>query len=371
MTKYPIREIRFEELAAELKCNNCAEPMIYAVLRDGVRYEFLIKSSAGSRQAVVFGTGHLTISREEWPFFSRQSWMNEIPCSCIYYFDPTLYLGPIELAWCYGTNERWYLREIADILEILLKALDVPADSALMMGSSGGGFTSIMLATMLRARCMAINPQTDFRHYLEAPVEKLRQTVLRPDEDWIDERADAVELMKREGFVPYVHIYQNVIVERDLKDHIIPLIQKYHNMGMGGADCGYGKIKLDFYQHPDGHNAMPMKKLCIAGMLQDLEAACLDTISPSDYRKSPVSAAYSVSGRDLTVRLDLGDRAADGSWEFAYYLYRKKQVVTKIGYSRESEHVFDDLEPGDYSVKYFIRTAEGKQSYSMPILRII
>lgn len=366
MTKYPVREIRFEELAAELTPESFVEPMVCAVLRDGVRYEFLIKRIPGSRQAVVFGTGHLTISREEWPFFSRQSWMNEIPCNCIYYFDPTLYLGPIELAWCYGTNARWYLREIADILELLLKAMDVPADSALMMGSSGGGFTSIMLAAMLRARCMAINPQTDFRRYLEAPVEKLRQTVLVPGEDWIDERADAAALMKREGFVPYVHIYQNVIVERDLKDHIIPFVLKLQKLG---EDCGYSKIRLDFYQHPDGHNAMPMKKLCITAMLQDLEAACLDTISPNDYRKAPVSAAYSVSGRDLTVKLDPGS-GTEGVREYAYYLYRKKQVVTKIGYSRETEHVFPDLEPGDYHVKYFIRTAEEKQSYSMPVQRI-
>ena len=40
-TKYPIQEIPFEKMTEE--SFDCAEPTIYAVLKEGVRFEFLVK----------------------------------------------------------------------------------------------------------------------------------------------------------------------------------------------------------------------------------------------------------------------------------------------------------------------------------------
>ena len=52
-TKYPIQEIPFEKMTEE--SFDCAEPTIYAVLKEGVRFEFLVKRERererGARQS--------------------------------------------------------------------------------------------------------------------------------------------------------------------------------------------------------------------------------------------------------------------------------------------------------------------------------
>ena len=222
--KYAVKQVRFCDL--ETESFNHTEPTIYAVEKSGVIFEILIKRREESRKAVVFGTGTIMIPKEEWPIFSRQTWMDYIPYNCIYYFDPTLFFGHADTGWGYGTNERWYLRDIAEIISIILKTIHILPEDTLMMGSSGGGFTSIMLATMLHARCQAINPQIDFRRYKEATVERLKKAVIKPGEKWIEERANVVAFMRAEQYIPYMHIFQNIIVEHDIYNHIIPLMNR-------------------------------------------------------------------------------------------------------------------------------------------------
>ena len=354
MAQYPVMEILYEELGAEPFA--CAEPTIYAVLKAGVRFEFLVKRQPESTQAVVFGTGRLTLPREKWPFFSRHSWMRSIPCSCVFYFDPTLYLGDIDLGWCYGTNNRWYLEEIAGILAVILRKLGVAPENAVMTGSSGGGFTSILLATLLRSRCLAINPQTDFRQYWKRYVDLLAETVLLPGESWIEERVNAAALIRREGYFPYIHILQNIDVRSDLDNHILPFVSALNRVNM---NSGYRKLRIEFYSHPEGHNGMPPNDACVAAILEDLQAAYLDSIPVEKVRST-----CSLSGKDLTAVLS-PDGWFDPSSEFAFYLYRDQEVVDKSGYSRNSEKTWRSLVPGKYRVKVFVKTGQMKQSFYM------
>lgn len=55
------------------------------------------------------------------PYFQRHSWMNEFQDSIIYYNDPTLYLGKVSLAWGQGTSDRFYLKDIAVLIEKFMK----------------------------------------------------------------------------------------------------------------------------------------------------------------------------------------------------------------------------------------------------------
>ena len=227
-----------------------------------------------------------------------------------------------------------------------------------MMGSSGGGFTSIMLATMLRTRCQAINPQFDFRRYKAQAVESLKSVVLKPGEDWIEERASAVAFMLSENYIPKMHILQNILVEEDIEHHILPMIS---NLCLAQAHCGYDRIRLDFYHHIDGHNGMPPKGKCLEYIQQDLEAPFPDD---PEAQELMCDAAYLLSGKNLTVRLKAG-HAPQESPEYAYYLYRGNQVVEKTGYSRDTEKTYCDLLPGRYRVKYFVRIGQLKRSFTM------
>ncbi len=373
---YPVREIKFQDL--ETETFDCTEPTVYAVLRDGVRFEFLVKRERSSRQAVVFGTGTMFALRDKWPLFSRHTWMEDIPCNCIYYFDPTLYLGNIMLAWGYGTKDRWFLREIADILGVLFEKMGIQAGDALMMGSSGGGFTSIMLATLLRSRCLAVNPQTDFRRYQKEIVQSLKDTILKPEEDWIEERASAVSLMKSEGYCPYLHIVQNILVKHDIAHHLTMLIRELCNAGI---NCGSDRVRIDFFYDKGGHGAMPPKETCLEYIRQDLNAEYSDEKLLQEQNTSPgkesgepdappdCTAEYELRGNELTVRIKPG-RSLSRWTEYAYYLYRGKLAVEKSGYSHETEKTYRELPHGRYYVKCYIMAGNRKQSFAMKEITI-
>ncbi len=380
--QYPVREIRYQDLENELF--DSAVPTVYAIVRDGVRFEFLVRRRKHCHQAVVFGTGTLSVPREKWPFFSRHTWMDDIPYNCIYYFDPTLYLGGVMLAWGYGTNRRWYLREIGGLLRTILGKLGVEPKDALMMGSSGGGFTSLMLATMLRSRALAINPQTDFRrYYAEDSVRALRESVLKPGEDWLPERANVATLIRRERYCPYMHIVQNLLVMQDVVTQLT-IMQKELCGGAADVRCGIGKFKIEFYYDRGGHGAMPPKETCLEYIRRDLNAEYHDDELTQPEQSEEIShlegnasadsfleckTEYELHGRDLTVRLTPCS-GPEGIREYAFYLYRGRQAIDKSAYTREAEKTYRGLPPGRYHLKYFVRLGQLKESYSMEVIDI-
>ena len=76
--------------------------------------------------------------------------MDEFEDTVIYYNDPTLYLGKLSLGWGQGELNRFYLQDIANILEIVFVKLKVDSKNVLFYGSSGGGFMSLILAGFVK-----------------------------------------------------------------------------------------------------------------------------------------------------------------------------------------------------------------------------
>lgn len=165
---YPRIEISHEEL--KNIAHFPAGPVWYRINWDGVDFDFLVVSKKPSRKLVILGTGDFDKSRNPMPIFSRHSWWEDINANCIWYFDPSALQGEASLCWGYGTNDRWLLKDIASLLEIMASALDAP--EMLFFGSSGAGYTSLALATLLRKKALAINPQLDCLAFYPSIVEK-------------------------------------------------------------------------------------------------------------------------------------------------------------------------------------------------------
>ena len=356
---YPVKIVQFNNLKKENL--DCVEPTVYVIEKEKARFEILIKREKGSSKAVVFGSGTVFMPRDKWPVFYRHSWMNDIACNCLYYFDPTLYLADINLGWCYGTNERWYLREIGEILAVILEKIGVEPKDTLMMGSSGGGFTSIMLATMLHTRCQAINPQIDFRNYWAKLVDSIGEKLLKPGEEWIEERVNAVAFMRAEQYIPHIHIIQNILERHDIYNRIAPFIEDLCKMN---AECGYDKIRVDFYHHLEGHNGMPTKEKNLEYIRQDLEAPFFDDFNRNEENNLHCSAEYVLAENSLTVRLSPNPNVSC-NWEYAYYLYKDDEIIDKTNYSKETEKTYKVNNPGSYQVKFFIKSGYNKKSSLM------
>ena len=171
VTFYPTKSLTYEQLEGErfLSPNG----MIYDILWNGVHFAFFIRNHPGNSNAVIFGSGAL--GRHRKPHFDRISWGTEIAATTVYYFDPTLYLAEIGVGWGYGTNDRWYLEEIAVLLKKILDKLNIPASNTLFYGPSAGGFMSMGLAAMLRSRATVINPQFTVENFIPEPVAQMKQ----------------------------------------------------------------------------------------------------------------------------------------------------------------------------------------------------
>lgn len=92
------------------------------------------------------------------PFFDRWSWYKYFNESYIAYADPMLfYEDKINIAWLIGTKEHWYLQDLSEIIKELCKNQEIKHNNILFYGSSGGGFTSVVLGTLIKNSQVLIN----------------------------------------------------------------------------------------------------------------------------------------------------------------------------------------------------------------------
>lgn len=260
---YPRKELSFHQLGAE---NFSPEvPTIYAIEWDGVTYELLIHRQPKSGQAVVWGNGAVDKTKHSLPIFQRHSWGNSQAFNGIWYFDPTLYRGESSLYWCYGTNDRWYLKDIAYLVYFILNTWNISMKQVLYFGSSGGGFTSMMLAVLLRGKALAINPQFDCRRYYNSTyLNLLKEHVLDTSEELITARISVVECIRKEKYFPSIHVVENLLSKRDMKDQLIFFLEEI-------SSCDEeGPLRITFYRNTNGHNGLPSKEQCIELIKQDM-----------------------------------------------------------------------------------------------------
>lgn len=240
------------------------EPFLLSVKRDGVLFDFLIKMKKRSSHLIIFGSGAMNYleKRVKPPYFQRLSWMNDLEDSVIFYNDPTLYLGEeLLLGWGQGTTDRFYLKDIAAILEILIKKSQVPFKNVLFYGSSGGGFMSLILSGYLEESSVLVNsPQTCITQWLKVPVQQVfKRSYPNMSEQEIihefPERIDVIKFYKQRKYVPKIYYLQNAYCKLDLENHLIPFMQGLRKMG---ADCHVNPVKIDLYYNVQpGPAALP------------------------------------------------------------------------------------------------------------------
>lgn len=238
---------------------------IYDILWDGVHFEFFVHYKPDAPGCIIMGTG-LVDSQRPRPYFSRISWAEDLPATAIYYSDPTSYKKGCHLGWGYGTNDRWYLMDIATLLKKLLSKLGIPLGQVLFFGSSGGGFTSILLASMFKSRALAINPQIFVENYKEAPVRALKNSCLKPGESLLPERVDVLAAFRHLGYFPHIHILVNLRSENDRDAQLLPFMRLLPH----SASVSPERLHIDCYTAEGGHNAMPSKTRCLQLIGNDL-----------------------------------------------------------------------------------------------------
>mgnify|MGYP002543788920 CR=1 FL=1 len=324
---------------------------LYEIEWDGVVFEFLLHPVPDSRQMVVFGNGNIR-KDAQLPLFHRIGWYAQLPCTTLWYFDPSLYLGDARICWGYGTAQRWYLRDIAHIVEKIQRILGIQEEDVLFYGSSGGGFTSIMLACMLRGKAEVLNPQCYPAEYHPYLVEPMKRACLKDGETLERERLDPVALFRREGFVPHIYCTQNSGAEDDVYGQLLPFLEALKQ----SFPQLPSPVDVHYFFSENGHNSWPASSACIQDILDGLAGRAH---TRSDRQRPGAGSAEGFStvctAGEHTVTAEIYDAAAKPSTRYACYLLdEKRQTLQKQMYQERPSFTFS-VQPGVYSVRTFVR----------------
>lgn len=344
---YYRRRLSYEQLEGESLPT--AGLTLYEVEWDGVVFELMFHPAPDSRQLVVFGNGNVP-KDAELPVFQRLSWYSRLPCSGLWYFDPSLYLGQARICWGYGTDRRWYLRDISQIVARISDKLGARGNDLLFYGSSGGGFTSMMLACMLRGKACVLNPQCLPGHFYPYLVEPMKAVCLEPGQSMEEERMNAAAFFRREGFVPYVRCVQNWGSEDDVYGQLIPFLDE-----LEGAFPEMDRpVELSWFYSDRGHNSWPSEMECVRTIREALahQDARLEGGDGPD--RAAMDVSYGVAQGAVTAEIRYP--AADSSTRYACYLVdEKRETVQKQMYQKDRVFTFP-VEPGVYGIRAFVST---------------
>jgi len=236
-----------------------------------VKYEFLVRLSSNNKGLICFGSGAYNPKKINLPIYDRHSWQNEFKQSVIFYNDPTLYedryykmneceFPKLTLGWGVGKNDEWYLLNIVKIIKIISKKTGIKSEDTLFFGSSGGGFTSIMLSVMFKCSLAIVNnPQIFCKRYYPIHYKNMLEVCFGPNFNEIEEkysyRLDVVEWIKKNDYIPNIIYVVNLNSENDIEDQLLPFIHEIKSLEHFDK-----QLKLIIYSNENGHSGVLGKK---------------------------------------------------------------------------------------------------------------
>lgn len=211
------------------------------IINKDVKYEFLIRLSSTNDNLIVFGAGAFERSgpkKLDPPVFRRHSWDRNFEESVLFYNDPTIYLDPnMRVGWGVGTPDNYYLEVMAKIIENIGKSADIKNENMVFFGGSGGGFTSVQLATLIKESTALVNNSqmilknfnnhNTYNKMIEVCFGGLSEETIYEKYGY---RLDALEMFKREKYVPPIFYLLNAYSTVDIIEQCIPFVEGLHEL---------------------------------------------------------------------------------------------------------------------------------------------
>jgi hypothetical protein len=234
------------------------EPFFLLVNHEGVKYEFIIRFASDNQELIAFGSGAYNPRKYNPPVFNRHSWINDFKQSVLYYNDPTLYNNNIiTLGWGVGRHDEWYLEVIARIIGSLTHLQGIKNQDILFFGSSGGGYTSIILSTILKGSAALVNnPQIYLKKYRAGHWKNMVNACFPGLEDEIimekyGYRFDVTEIFGRENYIPKITYLVNINSENDFQNQLQPFLEY-----LNSTELFQDQIKVLLYPSSEGHSGV-------------------------------------------------------------------------------------------------------------------
>jgi hypothetical protein len=208
-----------------------------------------------------------TQRHKDLPRFEWFRTLRDMQYSSLYFTDPALYLEPrIELAWYTGWRDFDFFSVMADWSRRAATA--VGASQVIFLGSSGGGFAALQVATLIPGSlALPFSPQTSIanylvrgtglgaqRNYIRTVMPHLTPEsgvdVLRPDEDYFASLGDMASPIStyekpQSNYVLYV---QNLNDAVHLEQHYAPFRRSVEN------GPNHDRVRFLVQEDREGHN---------------------------------------------------------------------------------------------------------------------
>ncbi|EMC0284051.1 glycosyl transferase [Staphylococcus pseudintermedius] len=213
-------KLDFDTMTKEdlLKANNQKVKLIV----DEIDFYIFINIKPNNQRLLVHTNGAINIKKSQPPVFLRNSWRDDFDANCLFIDDRTIHDSEVNLGWGLGTKERHYVNDYARISQKVSQLLNVEDNQVTYYGSSGGGFVSILLATLHNhSRAIVNNPQTYVHRYRKKNV---------------------------------VDAYQ--VVFEDMENHVIPFIRMLDKYQLDSSKINF----LLYNDKKSGHNPLPKDK---------------------------------------------------------------------------------------------------------------
>lgn len=237
------------------------------VFYDNIKFEFIAHFTTNPN-LICFGTGASPRNSKTSdgqpitpPFFHRWSWYGSFDENFITYSDPIYYRDDeIRLGWYVGDKNNWHLASIAKIILMVSQNLQISKNNILFYGSSGGGFSSVLLGTLIRdSKVLINNAQFDVMKYDKNGVDKVFEILHYSFKDYSDEeiyneikyRLTCIELFKKVKYVPEITCYTNIDSRTDIYNQCLPFIDELLKLPFFK-----NKFNIYLYRDENGHHPM-------------------------------------------------------------------------------------------------------------------
>jgi pimeloyl-ACP methyl ester carboxylesterase len=221
---------------------------------DALEIDFLLEASVGFPLVVSFH-GYTDRTRYTYPRFERRRSFGEAGFSVLYIADPTLTLNSeIELGWYLGSPRVDLASVVAELIDEVMVRYRAP--SVLLVGSSGGGFAALQVASLRDTwRALAFSPQTSVLRYYRSTVDKLSLGGFPGFDEMSSDSILRSRLSLDAAFTrprrEAVVCVQNTKDSFHMRNHFVPF-----------ASARPEGILLVLEDHGEGHRPPPVERVC-------------------------------------------------------------------------------------------------------------
>jgi hypothetical protein len=198
---------------------------------DIIKIELLMRISSLNKNLICFGSGAYNPDVLKPPIFNRFSWQEDFEESVIFYNDPTLYVNSkLTLGCGVGKNDDWYLKKVYNVIKIIVEKININNENILFFGSSGGGFTSIQLATLFKNSAAIVNnPIIFLERYNKIAINNILDYCFEESDkeailNKFKYRFDILDLFEKENYIPSITYLLNLNSQYDVRNQFMPFL---------------------------------------------------------------------------------------------------------------------------------------------------